>query len=411
MQFNCVQAERTLAVSTGLRTVSRSFRSMSCIAALAFVAGCGFGMDSEGAPPSATVSIEAEVSALSGNEATSVVETAAASLAQVASAGGGKPSAAAPVGVVGAPAATTTSASASAPLLASSDPRTIWWVDPRRGWANQVPGNSLFKEVSGPNGPARDIAEPGIIGANGDMTLSRTADPSDSSRMAFRHRLSKDFPLHPNRASRSLLTQSWQSDGTEVKRDVEYWAGYSVRLEADAVNGGPGLGLLGFHSVPSPWREGYVSPVGMSFWSNGAGQPSRFQFIANWAYVPIDPLNGVSAQRRDLGSYPAKPGVWYDFVYNFKIGTSVDAGLWRIWVRERGTNNVQQIVNYSGPLGYGQYNEDKYPQTFGLYSWDVPWAGQSPTSTSYTKGLYIFRAASGTPAVNLDSVMALLRSI
>jgi hypothetical protein len=296
-------------------------------------------------------------------------------------------------------------ASAGGPVLSASDPRTLWWVDPRRAWANQVPGASLFREVSGPNGPARDIPEPGLVGANGDMTLSRGADPADPSRMAFRHRLSRDFPLHPNRAYRSLLTQSWASDGTEVKRDVEYWVGYSVRLEADAVNGGPGLGLLGFHAVPSPWRVGYVSPVGMSFWG------SQFQFIANWAYSPIDPNAGVTAQRRTLASHPARPGVWYDFVFNFRIGSSVDSGMWRIWVRERGTNTVQQIANYVGPLGYGLYNEDKYPQTFGLYSWDLPWAGQSPTATSFTKGLYIFRGGVGTPAMGVDSVMALLRSM
>jgi hypothetical protein len=296
-------------------------------------------------------------------------------------------------------------ARSGASVLSNSDPRTLWWVDPRRAWANQIPDASLFREVSGPNGPARDIPEPGLVGASGDMTLSRGADPSDPSRMAFRHRLARDFPLHPNRAYRSLLTQSWASDGTEVKRDVEYWVGYSVRLEADAVNGGPGLGLLGFHAVPSPWRVGYVSPVGMSFWG------SQFQFIANWAYSPIDPSAGVTGQRRTLASHPARPGVWYDFVFNFRIGSSVDSGMWRIWVRERGTNVVQQIANYAGPLGYGLYNEDKYPQTFGLYSWDVPWAGQSQTATSYTKGLYIFRAGAGTPAMGVDSVMALLSSM
>ena len=236
------------------------------------------------------------------------------------------------------------------------------------------------------------------------MTLSRTADPADSRKQAFRHRISRDFPTWGGNTFRSQLTQSWQSDGSEVKRDVEYWVGYSVRLEADAVVGGPGLGLLGFHAVPSPWTVGSVSPVGLVVWGGA------FQFIVHWSYTPINVYAGMNSQNRNLGSYSVQPGVWYDFVFNFKIGSSVDQGKLNIWVKPRG-GNVQQVVNYSGPLGYGLNNEDKYPQNFGLYSWDFPWGGQSPTATSFTKGLYIFRAGSGSPALDRDAVLSLLGSV
>ena len=148
-------------------------------------------------------------------------------------------------------------------------------------------------------------------------------------------------------------------------------------------------------STPSPPRAGSLIAS-----SNGG-----FTLYRSWnaTYMGNSPS-------RETFSLSASTTQWNYLIIQVKVhyDASQDPFV-RVW-QATGDGSLTKVVDRSGPVGY---NEDTptTAQKFGLYRWDS-WAGDSQqTRTAYTKGLYIFKDTAGSPALNEQSMLALLRSI
>lgn len=292
-------------------------------------------------------------------------------------------------------------ASSSAARLQPTDPRVVYWVDPRRSFA-ELRRWGPVRQSAGPNAELADVDAPGIPGADGDHTLSRVADPLDPRKMAFRHRISPAFPSWLDGTWRSEITANWSDDGSNVVRGVDYWVGYAVKFDKDILAADSGeASLLDFHVVPDADDRNLTSPFHL-YINNGA---LRIQSLSNPNAVTDarDSVQRILWREEKLGS-----DVWHYFVIKVRFHWDERKRPYlRIW-KARGKGPLKRIVDHAGPNAYN--DEACYlPQKFGLYRWD-PFSGET-TRTVYTKGLYVLRDQPGSPRLNARSLLALLRSI
>lgn len=288
------------------------------------------------------------------------------------------------------------------PAISSSDPRVVYWVDPRKGFADLRKWGPVT-QVHGPNMMLADVAEPGIIGAGSDYAFSRVSDPLDSRRAAFRHRLSGTFPTWGNAgARRSEISANWSNDGTNVTRGVDYWIAFAVKFDPDMFgSGNSGASLVDFHQVPDSGEAWLPSSLSMY-----AGE-DNISFVVRWdSAQPSIPLNPPS-QTLWRETSPSTTE-WHRFVMKVRLHWDPARKPYvRVW-RSIGDAPLQQIVSYDGPNDYNN-NAAYIPQKFGLYRWDS-WTGK-PTRTIYTKGYYVIKDGTGSPTIDAQSMLHLLNGI
>lgn len=286
--------------------------------------------------------------------------------------------------------------------LDSTDSRVVWWIDPRKRFAD-LEKSQAVTQVHGPNQHLEKVPEGGIIGSGADYALSRGLDPLDSSKSAFRHRLSSSFPTWGSAgASRSEISANYSNDGTNVTRGIEYWVAFAFKFDPDMFGqGNGGAGLFEFHQVPDPGENWLPSSLGMI-----AGE-DNLQFVVRTDSSQPTPDKAPPASTLWRETSPSTTE-WHRFIV--KVRLHWDAGkspYLKIW-RAVGDGPLLQIVNHNGPNDY-RNNAPYVPQKFGLYRWDS-WAGKS-TRTLYTKGLYILKAEAGSPAIDEQTLLELLRQI
>ncbi len=281
-----------------------------------------------------------------------------------------------------------------------SDPRVVYWVDPRLPLAELRAWNPV-SQVAGPNRPLADVPEPGVGGAGGDYALSRVADPLAPGRSAFRHRLSPQFPMWGS-TYRSEISANWSNDGTNVSQGQDYWIAWAVKLEPDLLQPGNGeVSLLDFHVVPDP---------------GDTQNNSSFHLFLNentWRIVSLSNPNAVTLKEQtNLVTLWRESGLrtdrWYKFVMKarFHWDASRSPSL-RIW-RAVGDGPLEAIAARDGPNAFND-RASYVPQKFGLYRWD-PWAG-SPTRTLYTKGLFVLRDRPDLPALSEIQMLGLIDAL
>jgi len=283
---------------------------------------------------------------------------------------------------------------------ARSDPRVVYWVDPRLPFAALAPWRPI-RQVAGPNGLLAEVPEPGIRGAAGDWALLRTADPLDARRAAYRHRIAQGFPMW-GETWRSEITANWTDDGTNVTRGVDYWIAWAVKLEPDLVQPGAGeVSLLDFHVVPDPGDTQNNS----SFHLFLRDDVLRIVSLWNAEAVTLKSRTRIA----QLWSEPAPPvDRWHWFVMKARFHWDAAEGPYlQIW-RAVGDGPAVQIAARTGPNAFND-RAPFLPQKFGLYRWD-PWTG-APTRTLYSKGFYVLRDLPGVPSLDVHALLALLRSI
>lgn len=281
-----------------------------------------------------------------------------------------------------------------------SDPRVAYWVDPRLTFSSHRKWGPV-KQVSGRNTELYTVSEPGVVGRGSDYALSRVKDPLNSSKSAFRHRIASNFPKWGD-TWRSEISANWSTDGTNVIRGNEYWMAWAVKFNSDMLQSNSGeASILDFHVVPDAHDSNPHSPFHL-FVRNGT---MRIQSKSNPSYV----TNTRQSVDRKLWEQ-SNPGAdkWHYFVMKARFHWDNGKKPYiRIW-KATGNGSLVKIVDHAGPNAYND-KATYLPQKFGLYRWDK-WSGPS-TRTMYSKGFYVLRATSGTPTLNEQSMLALLKGV
>lgn len=291
----------------------------------------------------------------------------------------------------------------STATFTSSDPRVIFWVDPRNTFSAHKKWDPVT-QIHGPNKHlATEVSEPGFIGANSDYAFLRTRDPLDSSKAAFRHRLSESFPTWGSvGATRSEISANWTSDGTNVMRGVDYWVAFAVKFEPDMFGpGNGGASLLEFHQVPDSGESWLPSSFNMYTGENG------MSFHVRWDTAQPSISKNPAGKTIWSESSPST-AEWHWIVMKVRLHWDATKKPYtKIW-RAVGDGPLTLLADYQGPNDY-RNNAPYIPQKFGIYRWDS-WSGKS-TRTMYTKGLYIVKDGGGEPAADQAAMLNLLRGI
>ncbi len=375
----------------------------ACVSVAVLLAACG---SSDGAP---AATADAEAAALADAGTVVDAEEAAArrrstrsgtsssgtsSTQSSGSSTSGTPSSSGGSGSSG----TVEAAAVSATAPGVNDPRRAYWLDPRLPFA-QSASSAMSQVAAQPNLVYQTLPDTGLLGANGEHTFQRVVDPLNSGKRAFLHRIKPEYPSWGGGGTwRSEVSSPGQNDGTNVVRGQEYWMAYAFKPESDVANGSASVSILDVHAADGS-SNGGPSPISVIAGKGG------LSIIRSW-----NPVFYGTTPQREYYSVPFDTTQWNYLIFNFRFHyDSSQAPFLKIW-QVSGDGALTQRVNVQGPVGY---NETPVQQAvkFGLYRWDA-WGGDPVQSrTSYTKGLYLFKAGSGSPALDQNAMLALLKSI
>jgi hypothetical protein len=284
---------------------------------------------------------------------------------------------------------------------ANTDPRVIYWVDPRMNFSSMRKWSPI-RQVVKPNGQLADTSEPGILGSSDDFTLSRVVDPVAPTKAAFRHRISNRFPTWDGATFRSEVSANWSNDGTNVTRGVDYWMAWAIKLDPDMLQAGNGsASLLDFHAVNDPGDTQRVSSFSMYAGEGG------WNFTVKWNPNAVTLAGDTQSATvwRETGPSTSQ---WHKFVFKVRFHWDpAQRPYMRIW-RAVGDGPLVQIVNRDGPNSYND-QATFIPQKFGIYRWD-PWSG-STNRTAFTKGFFVLRDEAGSTPLNEGAMLSLLNQI
>jgi hypothetical protein len=307
--------------------------------------------------------------------------------------------------------AATTTATVVAPT--PTDPRVVAWIDPRNPLGS-YPKNRLSLQL-GQDSEGRnierditDFPDPGYRDPNTSvLTVVRTTDPETSLNSAFRHRIIHGMSYRQDRGYRSArasIMSTWGATSPFVLHDgVPYWAAFAIYVCKDHPFDGSGdhVSVLSLgHSVSS------TNVQSMNKLDLRKDGKLRFWIQSNAV------LDGTDVTRMgNVYDFPITNDVWNYIVIQWKYEWDVLAGPYtRLWSAV-GDRSPNQMVDTAIPNSFRE-SAGYHPWKFGLYMWDVTsgW-GSSQTRTIYTKGLYVFRDLPGTPSLDVNSLLVLLRSI
>lgn len=289
-------------------------------------------------------------------------------------------------------------------IVASIDPGKALGSYPKYRFALQLGQDSVGKNIE------RDITtfpEPGYLDWKvNQFTVMRGADPTSSSKKAFRHKIVKGMSYRQDstyKSARASTFSSWSATSPFVLRDgVPYWAAFAIYVDNDHPFDGSGdhIGVLSLgHSVSSKNTQ---SMNKIDLRNDGK---LRFWVQSNSV------LDGTNATAKGtVYDLPVKKGVWNYIVIQWKYEWDVTKGPYtRLW-QAVGSGSPVQKVNTNIANAFRE-TAGYHPWKYGLYMWDVNkgW-GSSPTRTIYTKGLQILKDQPGTPKLDANLMLALIRS-
>lgn len=291
----------------------------------------------------------------------------------------------------------------------STDPRVVWWLDPRVPWSQmeQLATSVVVK----PGVSVQKFPEPGYkVSGTPDYQLWRGSDPLNSSRKAFRHQITPKQPKYDSYSHRAEITAQWANWGETIIRGVDYWIAFAIKPGADMFGHTNGrISLMDLHNVPDAGDDpGFPPPF--AFYSD----PGAWQFTSNWN--PNNPTRWSQVQNRIGGAGSAtvwretnpQVNTWHKFVIKARFHWDSRQGPYiQIW-KATGSGGLVKVASRYGPNAYNDAAV-YIPQKFGFYKWDS-W-GTTTSRTMYTKGYYVLRAASGTPTLDQNSMLALLNQI
>jgi Polysaccharide lyase len=302
---------------------------------------------------------------------------------------------------------------ATAPAPVPNDPRTVAWIDPNRALDSYTKHRISLQ--AGQDGDGKNIErdlttfpDPGYRDPNtSEFTVVRTRDPERAEGKAFRHKILEGMSYRQDsnyQSARASIMSSWGATSPFVLRDgVPYWAAFAIYVGNDNPFDGSGdhISVLSLgHSVTSKNKQ---SMNKLDLRKDGK---LRFWVQSN------NVLDGTNADAQgNVFDFPIQKGVWNYIVIQWKYEWDETKGPYtRLW-RAVGNDSPVKIVDTNIPNAFRE-SAGYHPWKFGLYMWDIKkgW-GSSPTRTLYTKGLYIFNDEPGTPTLDPNALVALLRSI
>jgi hypothetical protein len=287
----------------------------------------------------------------------------------------------------------------------ASDSRTVAWIAPQIAYSGYPKYRYQF-QVSNSEPSINSIAEPGWYDSKiKQHTVAKVADPASGSKKALRHKLIKGMSYRTNDnpdTARASVLSSW--NGAAVLRpSTPYWAAYAFYVDNDhPLNGSGGdLNILSLgHPVSSKNQQ---SMNALFLQRNGT---IRFLISSNQV------LDGTNSTYKGTSyTRSIKKGVWNYIIVQWKYEWDKAKGPYtRVW-HAVGNGSPVQWVNTTIP---NEFRESKgyHPWKFGEYMWDISagW-GASSSRTIYTKGLQILRDQGGSPTLNVNSMLALMRSM
>lgn len=297
-------------------------------------------------------------------------------------------------------------------IPASNDPRFVASIDPNLSLASYPKSRfslQLGQDTSGKN-IERDITtfpEPGYVDWKvNQFTVMREADPANPSKKAFRHKILKGMSYRQDstyQSARASTMSMWSASSPYVLKDsIPYWAAFAVYVGNDHPLNGSGdhISILSLgHAVTSSNTQ---SMNKLDLRKDGK---LRFWIQSN------NVLNGTNATAQGrVYDFPVTKGVWNYIIIQWKYEWDVAKGPYtRLW-RAVGTGAPVQIVNTNIANSFRE-SAGYHPWKFGLYMWDINngW-GSSSSRTIYTKGLQILKDQPGTPKLDVNSMLALVRS-
>ena len=308
------------------------------------------------------------------------------------------------------PAGTWSSVAASNPcsagqVISSTDSRVFTWLDPRATFAaNASPTDGrahLINQVNFSLISGSDRNYP--AGGGGGYVLDSIADPGNSARRSYYHRIG---PLAPASYSANTYRSGFGTFGgsSGLQPGQTYWLAFEIKPRASAVMQGVGdLAWFDLHadsSVPGP------SPFSMFSDSHNV-----------WAlYVRTGPGNGTGGALTNVANIQSiTAGIRYKFVIQMKPHWNLSANPFlHVWL-QRDAGTVEHIVDQ--PLIAFGYPDAPVSMHFKLSLYHFPqntpptWSMPSDRVEAESKGLYIFHEGSGTPTLNATNLLALLDSI
>ena len=173
---------------------------------------------------------------------------------------------------------------------------------------------------------------------------------------------------------------------------------YAFKPDADIATGSASVSILDVHAADGSTNGG-PSPISVIAGKGG------LSIIRSW-----NPVFYGNAPQREYYTVPFDTTQWNYLIFNFKFHYDSSQGPFlKIW-QVSGDGQLTQRVNVQGPIGYNE-TPVQTAVKFGLYRWDA-WGGDPvQTRTSYTKGVYLFKAGSGSPTLDQNAMLALLKSI
>lgn len=302
---------------------------------------------------------------------------------------------------------------AAAPVSPSaSDPRVVAWIDPSNALASYPKYRFALQAGQDSNGQniERDLTtfpEPGYLDWKvNQFTAMRGSDPANASKKAIRHKIIKGMAYRQDsgyQSARASIMSRWSKTSPAVLRDgIPYWAAFAVYVGNDHPLDGTGdhISILSLgHSVTSRNTQ---SMNKLDLRKDGK---LRFWVQSNAV------LDGTNATARGaVFDFPVQKGVWNYIVIQWKYEWEANKGPYtRLW-HAVGDGVPVQRVNTTIANAFRE-SAAYHPWKFGLYMWNVNtgW-GSSSTRTMHTKGLYILKDQAGTPTLNVNSMLALIRS-
>jgi hypothetical protein len=284
-------------------------------------------------------------------------------------------------------------------MIADNDPRWVWDMDPRQsfGALTAYRGNRQVSDMVWAN-----WTDPGVLPVNDgvNQTFERVLDPEGSGQYVYRLQIHKDRAV-----GSAYLPGTWRSEVSNTmdtpEWDTEYWLAVAVRLADDWAAPDPLINIFEFH-VPYP----QPNPVAVSPFYMLCGSGNFRAVVRYNAGYPSNQNDYTVA--RDV-SIAATRNVWHYFVINFRLGADNPANFLRLW-HAQGSGALNQIIDYTGRIGYDSATTARSNfAKHGLYYWDATWPSGSTSRTMWTKGFRLIRAAAGTPTLNQNEMLALMR--
>jgi hypothetical protein len=286
----------------------------------------------------------------------------------------------------------------------NNDVRIVYSADPRIPLATH--NKDVWVNVESVERSITTLPEPGYLDPNKrQFTIMRGADPTNSSKKAFRHKIVQGMAYRQDagyQSARAEVDARWRASNN-VYEGVPYWAAYAFYVDSDHPFNGTGEDLdileLG-HGVTS--KNSLPTPA---FYVR---RNATFDAMVSSNTV----LDGTNSTRKTakVFSKPISKGVWHYVVVQFKLEWDVSKRpYFRVW-HAVGSQAPVQVANTNIANSYRESVSYK-PQKFGLYQWNINNWGSSTSRTVYTKGLHVFRDSPGTPTLDVNSMFAFIRSM